>query len=263
MIYLKKQIIDSIVSKFSCYKIEFVVPIYHYKVTSGHYLFRNYKLTRINEFPIQFIIINNKYNLSAKNLYEYIWNLNKLYINHPNLDTKKFLAEFNLFFELDFFGGPQAKILIYKNRASSGKIEQKINKNENNIFDGKLCYPFVLRYIKIPKEEKDNNPAFIRCSFCPWYSFCSGCIIDPRGDLKKLSSEFGIAVDWCNNFIEEEFSSKNFELIKDLDNKKINENLNIDNKNRNNKNINDCFYLFSKEENSKDNVQYCIYCNIK
>ena len=225
MIYLKKQIIDKIVFSHRYLKQEFVLPIYHYKIIHKKYLFRNFNHIRINEFPIQFIIMNSGYNLSAKNLYEYIWNLNKLYINHPNIDTK------------DFWWN-------------------QINSNKINSFNNKLCYPFVLRYIK-NIEDKETNSELFNCTICPWYSFCPGCIIDPRGNLTWLSSDMEIVVDWCNDFVEEEICSENFQLIKDIDNNNINENLPSIYKN--NKGIKDCFDLFLKG-NLIDNIQYCKYC---
>jgi len=51
-----------------------------------------------------------------------------------------------------------------------------------------------------------------------------------------MSSEYGLVVDWCYDFIEKELSSFNFELIKDI---KI-ENYNSI------KNIKDCFNILDE-----------------
>ena len=234
MTYLKDQEIDSIVSKASPdYKFEFALPIFHYKISKkkSNYLFNKFFHIKIKDFPVQYIILNDDYSLSAKNLYNYIWNLNKAYLNHPNLDPSQFWWN-------------------------------KIAQNENiSLTENKLCYPFVLRYYEILDEkDKDYYQELIHCPLCPWFSFCPGCIIDPRSDLKKLSSNFGIVVDWCQNFIEDELNSANFQIIKEIDSQIISENLPINDKEQNYQSINDCFKLFFDEENLEDPL-YCHHCH--
>ena len=232
MVYAINQVISHYISKSYNLDFEFVLPIYHYKVSSKkpRYLFRNFYHVKLNDFPNQYIILNSKYNLSAKNLYDYIWNLNKLYMNHPNLDENEFWWN-------------------------------KINKNENDNI--KLCYPFVLRYLEIPeKKEDDYYSELIHCPLCPWYSFCPGCIIDPTGDLTKITSRNCIVVDWCYDFIEEELLSLNFKLSKDIDNQEIIENLPFLYENKE-ESIKDCFDLFFKEEELKDDLLYCNNCKYK
>ena len=233
MTYLDNQVIDSIVNKSNTNsKFEFAVPVYHYKTShkKPNYLFRKFNQLKLREFPVQYIILNDSYNLSAKNLYNYIWNLNKAYMNHPNLDQSQFWWN-------------------------------KITQEENIIsYNGKLCYPFVLRYFEITDEkERDYTQDLIHCPLCPWFSFCPGCIIDPRNDLTSLSSSLGIAVDWCYNFIEDELNTTNFQLMKDIDSQVISENLPLNDKEQNYQSINDCFKLFFDEENLEDPL-YCHHC---
>ena len=233
MIYLRKEEVTSII-KDSNYKFclyEFALPIFHYKVSSkqSKYMFRTFFHSRINDFPVQYIALNNTYNISAINLYDYIWNLNKLYLNHPNRDINEFWWN-------------------------------NINKiNENKNFEGKLCYPFVLRYLEIIDKNEDNPIEVIHCGICPWYSFCSGCIIDPSDDLTKLKSKCGIVVDWCTDFIEKEIFSSNFKLKKEIDSQIISENLPILDKEQHYQSINDCFKLFFVEENLEDPL-FCHKC---
>ena len=240
MVYLKNQEINSKREQINDkYKYEFILPIYHYTITSEkyNYLFRNFVHRKIKSFPVQHVILNNINNFSAKKLYDYIWNLNKLYLDHPNLDTNEFWWN-------------------------------KINLNKNNIprkdneINLKLCYPFVLRYLEIPQTnpEDENYNTTIHCPLCPWFTYCPGCIIDPRGDLSKITSKFGIAVDWCYNFVEEELSS--FKLkpeIKDIDSQVISEHLPKMNKDQNIQSINDCFNLFFEEEKLEE-PSYCSNC---
>ena len=233
MTYLKDQEIDSTISKMNdSYKFEYALPIYHYKTSQKkpNYLFRKVSQVKLRDFPVQYIILNDSYNLSARNLYNYIWNLNKAYMNHPNLDSSQFWWN-------------------------------KITQEENISFDGKLCYPFVLRYFEIIDEkERDFYQELIQCPLCPWYTFCPGCIIDPRDDLTRLTSSLGIAVDWCYNFIEDELNSSNFQLMKEIDSQIISENLPINDKEQNYQSINDCFKLFFEEENLEDPL-YCRRCD--
>ena len=233
MVYAKSQIISKIIkSTYNNFNLEFILPIYHYKVSSKktRYLFRNFHHVKINDFPVQYVTLNSEYNLSAKNLYDYIWGLNKVYMNHPNIDTNYFWWN-------------------------------KINKNDNKSFEGKLCYPFVLRYLEIiEKKEEDYYQELIHCPLCPWYSFCPGCIIDPTGDLKKITSLNGIVIDWCYDFIEEELLSLNFKLSKDIDSQEISENLPMIDKGQNYQSIKDCFDLFFQEEELEDPLM-CHQCN--
>ena len=124
----------------------------------------------------------------------------------------------------------------------------------------KKCYPFVLRYTKIPSENAEYRSDLIHCPICPWYSFCPGCIIDPKEDkLEKLKPNMGIVVDWCFLFIKEELISVNFKLFKEIKEQEINENLPIFDKDQAYQSIQDCFDLFFVEENLEDPL-YCHYC---
>ena len=232
MTYLKEQDINLEVNNSTFCKFEFAIPIYHYKTSQkkSKYLFRKINQLKLREFPVQYIILNDSYDLSSRNLYNYIWNLNKANMNHPNLDESQFWWN-------------------------------KITKEENIAsFNDKLCYPFVLRYFEITDEkERDYTQELIHCPLCPWFSFCPGCIIDPRTDLKHLTSNIGIAVDWCYNFIEDELNTVNFQLMKDIDSQVISENLPINDKEENYQSINDCFKLFFDEENLEDPL-YCHHC---
>ena len=249
MTYIKDQTITN-TSKTKSYNYEFVLPMFHYKVTSkkSDYLFRDFLHEKIRDFPVQYIILNNMHNLSAKNLYDLIWNMNKLYMNHPNIDTS------------DFWWN---KINSNQNN-NENNTKDKDNKDKNNNSKEKkikYCYPFVLRYLEITEKKDDDlyNMKMIHCPICPWYTYCPGCVIDPNGDLTKITSQFGICVDWCYNFIEEELSTSSFKLTKEIDSQVISENLPIIDKAQNYQSIKDCFNLFFEEENLEDPL-YCHHC---
>ena len=218
---------------------EFPVPIFHYWRSNkkSQYLFRDFYHIKINEFPVQYVILNNYFNISARKLYDYIWTLNSLYMNHPNLNS-------------DNFWWNQKE-----NTQNKDKNEEYKNKNETK--NTKKCYPFVLRYLEIPEKNKSSD--VLHCPLCQWYTFCPGCIIDPNEGLEKLSSKYGIVVDWCFSFVVEEFQTFNFKFCREIDSQVISENLPIIDKEENYQSIKDCFDLFFEEENLEDPL-YCHKC---
>ena len=175
--------------------------------------------------------------MTSRQLYEYIWALNIFYLNHPNINTSNFWWN-------------------QQNKNLEKEKENENKKNEENI-NVKNCYPFVLRYSEV--SENNDNINLIHCPLCPWYSFCPGCIINPNDDLKRITSNFGIVVDWCYSFIQEEFTSFNFQLYKEIDNKNILNNLPEDIKKFNILNIKECLNSFF-DEKILENPIYCQYC---
>ena len=295
MIYCK-EIINSNTLKVRKIRTEFAIPIYHYYRSNKDsvYLFRDFFHTKIKQFPMQYIILNNSYNITAKQLYEYVWYLNTIYMNHPNRNIDKFWWNININNinnenEIDnnqniiinnnndnnenvnmdnnnqnkesnkiINTEENEKIINSQNNNKDGKIEE--NKNDTNESEIKLCYPFVLRYTEIPKLKEDYQPSLIHCPKCPWHTFCPGCIINPKDNLKELTSEFGIVVDWCTSFINEEFIVPNFNLLsKEINNQVISENLNFNDKEQNYQSLKDCFELFFVEENLEDPL-FCHKC---
>ena len=226
MTFFNEDLINNTIKR----KMEFSIPIFNYYCSNkqSKYLFRDIFHEKILDFPVQYIMLNNTYNITPKQLYEYIWNLDILYMNHPRLEKNKF----------------------WWNYTDNEREKNKIKK----------CYPFVLRYTKIPSENAEYRSDLIHCPICPWYSFCPGCIIDPKEDkLEKLKPNMGIVVDWCFLFIKEELISVNFKLFKEIKEQEINENLPIFDKDQAYQSIQDCFDLFFVEENLEDPL-YCHYC---
>ena len=244
MIVFPKEIIRKETKKSRQVLCEYAIPIFHYWITknSSSFLFRDSYHINKNIFPVQYIILNNIDCMPAKKLYEYVWNLNVLYMNHPNIDTKNFWWN-------------QKEQLIEKTK---GNNEEEKNKEQGNI-NIKKCYPFVLRYLEIPEKKENFSTNLIHCPLCPWYSFCPGCIIDPDSNLEKLNSNMGVVVDWCTSYVNDEIDLYNFQLSSEIDNQVISENLPMLDKNQNYQSINDCFNLFFEEENLEDPL-YCRNC---
>ena len=74
MISFPKEKIDKETKKFREIICEFAIPIFHYYRSNkkSTYLFRDFYHTKINEFPIQYVILNNIFDMTAKQLYEYM-----------------------------------------------------------------------------------------------------------------------------------------------------------------------------------------------
>ena len=196
---------------------EYIIPIVHFKrnlAEGSSTIFQDFDYQQIKEFPLQLLILNNSTSskLSSISLYNYIWDYNSLYMNHPNKNINEFW--FNI-------------------KPESDKSYKK-------------CYPFVIRIVK--ENVKYTFP--YKCSKCPWYKFCIGCILYPNEIDVKLKSDDVIFVDWCNSFVKEEIDSQNF-YYKNISNEEIT--LSIESAVKNDKDnkyqsISDCFDLFFEKE---------------
>jgi len=209
-------------------KTEFIIPIVHFKreINPGRStIFVDFYYSKL-KFPQQFFVFNNSnYNqITPKYLYNYIWDYNSLYMNHPNKKTDKF------WFNVD----PQASSNIKK------------------------CYPFVIRIVK---RNKSFSFAY-NCAKCQWYNFCIGCILYPDDDKYfNITSDSVIFVDWCNALIKEEIESSNFNK-KNFTNEEIMqciESLAKNDKSKQYQSIKDCFDLFFEKELLEDPLS-CRVC---
>ena len=114
----------------------------------------------------------------------------------------------------------------------------------------KPCSPFI---VKIALQNG-------QCPFCPWYKFCTGCIIQPDNEkfLEFQSSNWIIVVEWCKEVVEIEMNKGNITMSlyhpsfhnlynDDIKNEKIS--------------IYDCLDLFTQKEYIND--IFCENCNKK
>ena len=208
---------------------EYLIPIVHYKreIHQGRStIFVDFYNSRLKEFPQQFLVFNNSnyYQITPKYLYNYIWDYNSLYMNHPNKKTDKFWYNFEI--------------------------------NSDSFV--KKCYPFVIRIVR---KNKKFNSAY-NCARCQWYNFCIGCILYPDDDnFLEIESDCVIFVEWCNSLIKEEIESFNFNTKK-IPSEKITQCIESSAKNdKSNKyqSIKDCFDLFFEKELLEDPLS-CRVC---
>ena len=206
---------------------ESLVPIVHYKRDLSDVsptVFLDFYHQMMNYFPMQLLMLNNSNNkLSGKDLYNYIWDYNSLYMNHPNKKTDDF------WFNIE----PNTK-------------EQY-----------KKCYPFVIRIVK--PNKKYSFP--YKCSKCHWYNFCIGCVLSPYEKNVKFEPDDIIFVDWCNLLVKEEIDNQNF-YYKNISKEEITLCIESEAKNdKDNKHqsIQDCFDLFFAKELLEDPLS-CRVC---
>ena len=208
---------------------EYPIPIVHYHrdLNPGRSnIFIDFNFNYLSDFPQQFIILNNSIicQLTPKFLYNYIWNLNSIYINHPNKKTDEFWW----------------------------------NLNPETVNNTKKCYPFVLRIVR----RKKNHRHLYECDKCLWYNFCFGCALVPNDEkYLEIKSDCIIFVDWCNSFLKEEIDKCNFEC-KNISTEEIRKSIELsekEGKNKLYKSLKDCFDLFFEKELLEDPL-YCRKC---
>ena len=98
---------------------EFIIPIVHYhrNLSEGAAsIFLDFYHSKMKNFPNQFLVLNNSTSskITSKYLYNYIWNFNSLYMNHPNKKIDKFW----------------------------------LNLGQKSSQKSKKCYPFIIRIVK-------------------------------------------------------------------------------------------------------------------
>ena len=215
-------------NKFKIFK-EYLIPIVHYRrdLNPGRSsIFLDFYYSGLKGFPKQFLVFNNSnyYQITPKYLYNYIWDYNSLYMNHPNKKKDKFWW----------------------------------NLDPNSTTYSKKCYPFVIRIVK----KKNTYKFSFDCAKCQWYNFCFGCILYPDDDkYLEMKSDYIIFVDWCNSLIKEEIDSYNFNIKKFSDEEIINciESQAKNDKSKQYQSIKDCFDLFFEKELLEDPLS-CRVC---
>ena len=208
---------------------EFFIPIIHFRrdLSPGRSsIFLDFYHSHIKYFPQQFLVFNNSnyYKITPKQLYNYIWDYNSLYMNHPNKKMDKFWW----------------------------------NLDPNSNTESKKCYPFVIRIVR----KKSMFNLSYDCVKCQWYNFCFGCVLYPDDEKYLIiQSDYIFFVDWCNNLIKEEIESYNFHL-KRFSNEEITQCIESSAKNDKSKqyqSIQDCFEFFFEKELLEDPLS-CIVC---
>ena len=115
------------------------------------------------------------------------------------------------------------------------------NLNEN------ICSPFILKIV---------NKKTLACNYCPWYKFCTGCILNPlyKGYI-SIPKNCYLIVEWCRKVKLKQIKDENILLY--LNHSSINDDIETD---LNKKiSIYDCLSLFTQKEEIED--IHCENCN--
>jgi hypothetical protein len=139
---------------------------------------------------------------------------------------------------------------------SNQNLANLLNNGDNNdIHNLKLCSPFVIKVIN--KRTK-------RCAFCPWLSFCSGCILGIHNTNTNITftSEMVLVIEWCRNIYMNYIKTENIHRV--FNHSSVNEikNHNTFITNNNTKiQLTDCVDLFMQKEELND--IHCEKCQRK
>ena len=146
------------------------------------------------------------------------------------------------------------KYMYFLDKPYKKDLWWRINKakENNNDTEYKICSPFMIKII-----QKLNYG----CAFCPWYKFCTGCILSPEdNNYIDFDSNWIIIVEWCKEIVENEINENNLKLK--LYHSSYKKEFNgIDNNKYDKISIYDCLELFTQKEILKDIL--CEKCNIK
>jgi hypothetical protein len=198
----------------------------------------------------QLIRINHRYRKDIKENKDlfYIQRFDYLYSHKDFLILPKnnSIKPYNLYEMLwekymYFLNNPYDKFLWWKSyRKNISNLDQLY----------KRCSPFVLK-INLPNGQ---------CPFCPWYKFCTGCIIQPDNEqyFNFQSADWIIIVEWCKEVVEVEMNKSNVTLS--LYHPSFH-NLNNDDIKNEKISIYDCLDLFTQKEYIND--IFCENCNKK
>ena len=167
----------------------------------------------------------------------------KDYLILPNKNSIKPYNLYEMLWEkyMYFLNNPYDKFVWWKSY-------QRNKNNLNQIY--KRCSPFVIKII-LPNGQ---------CPFCPWYKFCTGCILNPDDQifLEFESKSWIIVVEWCKEIAEIEMNKNNITLS--LFHQSY-YNLNNDDTKSEKISIYDCLDLFTQKEDIND--FFCENCNKK
>ena len=171
-----------------------------------------------------FIILPSKQSIKPYDLYKMMWKKYRYFLNSPS---------------------NYENFVWWK---KSNKEEKKNRGNKKASMFSSNCLknflPFTLKIL-----NKNTNA----CAYCPWFRFCTGCIIDPNSsDFVEINRNNIIIIEWNKEIKKREIKNSNIDLVlthPSLNEKEENESNNEEDRKVT---IDDCFKLFTKKEELKD-----------
>ena len=111
------------------------------------------------------------------------------------------------------------------------------------------CSPFLLKIVKKTTRA---------CAFCPWYKFCTGCVLNPEyKEYYSIPKNCYLMVEWCRKVKLKQIKDENILLI--LNHSSMN--MDIEPEINKKMSIYDCFELFTQKEEI-ENI-FCENCQKK
>ena len=232
-IFYSFQIDPEKINDYDAYEI--LIPIKHRAIkdiNKGFVPYFNYSYF----FNYQdFIILPSKQSIKSLDLYKIMWKKYNYFLNSP--------ANYE-------------KYVWWKKNANEKKKNSSKNVTNVSTFSTnciKNFLPFTLKIL-----NKNTNA----CAYCPWFRFCTGCIIEPKNDdFIEINNNCMIIIEWNKEIKKREIKNTNIDLIlthSALSIKTENEDKKVENDKIT---IDDCFQLFTKKEELND--IYCEQCKKK
>ena len=259
------------------YNYEIILPIVHRSVSlkkNNVNVFHLINYEYLDTFYDYILLPNNSNCFRFKDLYEMIWEKYEYYLDMP-IKVKNSLWWKNILTDNNNNNNNTNKNKQQGSYLSSSplnhlnqntKTASFINSNQNlanllnncdnnDIHNLKLCSPFVIKVIN--KKTK-------RCAFCPWLSFCSGCILGIHNTNTNITftSEMVLVIEWCRNIYMNYIKTENIHRV--FNHSSVNEikNHNTFITNNNTKiQLTDCVDLFMQKEELND--IHCEKCQRK
>ena len=208
---------------------EIITPIVHRFRNSkptNEYLISSQSYEFIDTYP-DYILLSTKNAIKPFNLYELIWEKYEYFLDTPTRYENS---------------------LWWK-----GKTQPSVG-TSNSSSSIKPCSPFVIKLVS--KKTKS-------CVFCPWFKFCTGCVLDPHNqNYMSVTQDVVIVVEWCKELYMKEIHIENRMLI--LNHSSVTT-VTLNNYNNESKNstisLLECLNLFTEKEELKD--IFCENCNAK
>ena len=127
-------------------------------------------------------------------------------------------------------------------KSSTLNLNKNLDKNYYSLF-------------KIKLVDKNTHA----CVFCPWFRFCTGCVLEPNNNYLNFYQDYVIVIEWSKDIVLNEINKNNLNLV--LNHSSYNDIVDTTNGNMEKITIDDCFKLFTRKEELTD--IFCEKCNKK
>ena len=214
---------DLMISRTDRNSYEIILPIIHtYRVTKRNNtnLFDINQFEYIHAFQDYILLPNNTKCFRYYDLYNIIWEKYEYFldmpsqvkhslwwkhVNHIRTLKKQYstlsLTPMNIMNNNKTISGFSSNTNISKQNLS-----MDMNNCDNQVpSEIKMCSPFVIKIIS--KKTK-------RCAFCPWFKFCTGCVIGVTNTNNIiLTCDMILCIEWCQTIYNTHIKMENIQRV--------------------------------------------------